>query len=72
MTVTLGIDAGSVAVKALALSDGRPIGWLEEPTRPDISAQCRGLLGRTLRHCDLAEGDVTALCATGYGRNLVA
>lgn len=69
MTVKVGIDVGSVAVKALALADGIPVRWLEEPTRPDISAQCSALLEELLAALSCATGPT--ICATGYGRNLV-
>lgn len=68
MNLSVGIDVGSVAVKAMVLADGRPAVWVEEPTRPDICAQCTDLLERLFADCD-GRGPV---CATGYGRNLVA
>jgi len=67
MSVTVGIDVGSVAVKLVVLRDGRPVQWLAEATRPDISAQCVDLLARSA-----AEGaEPQYVCATGYGRGLV-
>jgi len=68
MAVTVGIDVGSVAVKVLVAADNRPVSWLEEPTRPDISAQCEALLAQACGR----EGRAAAVCATGYGRNLAA
>ena len=68
MTHCLGIDVGSVAVKVMALADGRPAAWLTEPTRPDIAGQSRALLAEARRRAGL-EGGPT--CATGYGRRLV-
>ncbi|MCD6416486.1 MAG: hypothetical protein J7M08_07310 [Planctomycetes bacterium] len=63
MSVSIGIDAGSVAVKVVVLADGRPTRWTEQPTRPDVTSQCTALLK------DMAEPD--AICATGYGRGAV-
>jgi len=64
MSTAIGIDVGSVAVKVVVLSDGRPGRRLKEATSPDVAAQCRALLGEV--------GRPSAVCATGYGRNLVA
>ena len=44
MVITAGIDVGSVAVKAVALADGRPAAWLEGRTTADIPAQCSVML----------------------------
>jgi predicted CoA-substrate-specific enzyme activase len=74
MSVTLGIDVGSVALKAMAVRDERPIAWFEEATRPDIAAQASAALARLRGMCGLAPGGDEsdgAACATGYGRNLV-
>lgn len=68
MALSLGIDVGSVAVKLMALRDGRPAAWFEEPTRPDMAAQCAVALERLL---GMAGGGPVRACATGYGRNLV-
>ncbi len=70
MDLAVGIDVGSVAVKAMALAAGSPVAWLEEPTRPDASAQCERVTAELVARCgpQAAVGD---LCATGYGRNLV-
>ncbi len=68
MPLTLGIDVGSVAVKLMAVRDGRPAAWFEEPTRPDMAAQSAAALER-LR--GMAGGEPSGACATGYGRNLV-
>ncbi len=65
MTVSLGIDVGSVAVKAVVVDDDRPVKWRIEATRPDIAAQC------TVLRAELCDVDAP-VCATGYGRNLVA
>ena len=71
MEFTVGIDAGSAAVKALAFGGGRPLAWLQEPTRPDVRAQCGELLGRLGAEPDLDGARPQVVCATGYGRNLV-
>lgn len=68
MAITAGIDAGSAAVKLVTLADGVPVHWAAEPTRPDIQAQCAGLLARSATQTG-AEPD--ALVSTGYGRRLV-
>jgi len=67
--VAIGIDVGSVAVKLMALADGRPVFWAQEPTRPEIPGQCAALLERARRECASDGGWV--VCATGYGRHLV-
>ena len=71
MSVTLGIDVGSVALKAMAVRDERPLAWFEEATRPDIARQASAALERLRGMCGLEAGTVAGACATGYGRNLV-
>jgi len=70
MPVTVGIDVGSVAVKVLCLTDGRPQWWWEEPTRPDIARQCAALLREARTRCGSGRRRLK-VCATGYGRKLV-
>jgi predicted CoA-substrate-specific enzyme activase len=69
MALSVGIDVGSVAVKAVAVAEDRPLAWLEERTTPDIPAQCSAMLGEIASRCGGAPGRV---CSTGYGRRLVA
>jgi len=69
MTTVAGIDAGSVAVKAVLMSDDRPVAWLKQGTRPDMAGQCREMLERLPAEAG-AGGQPSAFCATGYGRNL--
>ncbi len=71
MALTVGVDAGSAAVKALVLADGRPLAWLADGTGADLKAQCAGLLARVLE-CPQVNGlRPDGVCATGFGRNLV-
>lgn len=63
MSTSIGIDVGSVAVKVVVLTDGQPTGRLREATSPDVVAQSRALLEKAAGR--------GAVCATGYGRNLV-
>ena len=46
MGLTVGVDAGSAAVKGLVLADERPVAWLAEGTRPDLRAQGAELVER--------------------------
>jgi predicted CoA-substrate-specific enzyme activase len=71
MTTAIGIDVGSAAVKVVALMDGRPAAWLEEPTRPAVGAQSRALVAEGRRRAGMDPEAVVPLCATGYGRNLL-
>jgi predicted CoA-substrate-specific enzyme activase len=66
MSISLGIDAGSVAVKAVAVQDGRPAAWARQATSPDLAAQCTAML-QELREA----AGAGPVCATGYGRKLV-
>ncbi|MBS3761855.1 MAG: hypothetical protein KGZ25_01005 [Planctomycetes bacterium] len=72
MSLAFGIDAGSVAIKAIAVRDNRPIIWRKIRTGADVSSQCAGLLGK-LRD-DIPGEDVadSRICSTGYGRNLIS
>jgi predicted CoA-substrate-specific enzyme activase len=65
--IALGMDAGSVAVKAVAVRDDQPVAWREQATSPDLAEQCR----RMLQQLRQAAGGSGPTCATGYGRNLV-
>jgi (R)-2-hydroxyacyl-CoA dehydratese activating ATPase len=71
MSVLIGIDVGSVAVKLMALRDGQPAAWFEEPTRPDMAVQSAAALERLRGMCGAAPDEPAGACATGYGRNLV-
>ncbi len=70
--LTIGVDVGSVALKAVALSDGRPAAWLQEPTSTDIPAQSRGAVDQLRGRLEGEASPAAPVCATGYGRNLVA
>ena len=72
MNYTVGIDAGSAAVKVLAFGDGSPLAWLKEATRPDISGQCAVLLRELLAAAPLSGREPRCVCATGYGRRLAS
>jgi predicted CoA-substrate-specific enzyme activase len=69
MAPVIGIDVGSVAVKAVLLDDGQPLQWHTEATAPDVAAQCQALVQQVAEQggCD----SLPPACATGYGRNLV-
>jgi len=69
---TVGIDAGSAAIKLVAMGEDRPLARLQEATGPDISAQCAALIGRLLEAPALKRTEARFICTTGYGRNLVA
>ena len=71
MVYSVGIDAGSAAVKVLAFGEDRPLAWIKEATSPDISGQCAGLVARLLADRALCGGERGRVCATGYGRRLV-
>ena len=64
----IGIDVGSVAVKALCFADGSPFSGRHEPTAPDIQEQTARIM-RDLKH--EVDCDIELACATGYGRKLV-
>jgi len=71
MEAIVGIDVGSVAVKAVLVAGEKPIGWLKEPTGPNIARQCESLLQRLCQSCDVHAQEAAKVCSTGYGRNLV-
>ncbi len=64
----IGIDVGSVAVKAVAFADDTPIGRRQEPTAPDIREQSTRILRELRRQLN---SDHPHICSTGYGRKLV-
>ncbi len=71
MRFTVGVDAGSVALKLVAFGDGRALAWLQEATRPDMSAQCAGLMDRLLSAPELMGGEAgTGLFLEVMGRAL--
>jgi predicted CoA-substrate-specific enzyme activase len=72
MGVLIGIDAGSVAIKAIMLDeDSRPLAWLKECTGHDVAGQCGQLVEKLTNMVD-SGGSIDAICGTGYGRNLVS
>lgn len=71
MEPMIGIDVGSVAVKVVAFADGTPLAWLKEPTAPDIRDQSRRILRRLREDGPPDVRNAAAVCATGYGRNMV-
>ena len=71
MALSIGIDAGSAAVKAMALGAGRPIAWLAEPTSPDLKAQTASMLADLLADSHVTGRRPESVCATGFGRSLV-
>ena len=69
---TIGIDAGSVAVKVVLLAGDAPRAWLQEPAGPDVAGQCKSILSRLAGQAGSAAAAPGDVCATGYGRNRVA
>ena len=64
----IGIDVGSVAVKAVAFAGDTPVSRFHEPTAPDVREQSTRVLHTIRQELDSAEPKVYA---TGYGRKLV-
>jgi len=71
MGLTVGIDAGSAAVKAVAMEAGLPLAWRKEPTSPDLRAQSSRMLGELMLSVDANARQQAHVCSTGYGRYLV-
>jgi predicted CoA-substrate-specific enzyme activase len=65
----VGIDVGSAAMKVVAVREGQPVFRLEEPTQTNVAAQAAAALEHAREACTAGKERV---CATGYGRNLVA
>ncbi len=65
----IGIDSGSVAVKAVLMDEERLLKIVSEPTGADTAEQCRRLI-ETLRGFNGSQN--VRVCATGYGRELVS
>jgi len=71
MNSTIGIDAGSAAVKLVALQGDRPVARVQEHTSADVASQCRRLLEALHASVQVAGAEAQCICATGYGRDLV-
>ena len=67
----VGIDIGSVAVKAVLFDDGKWIDRLVAPTGWSPKDSGEDALRRLLEKNGLGRGDVARIVATGYGRNAV-
>ncbi len=66
-----GIDIGSITAKSALIKDNKLLGTRVIPTgyNPVISGQ--KVFSDLLAHSKISHGDVTAIVATGYGRNSV-
>lgn len=66
--VTVGIDVGSTATKAVLLIDGRIAGQAVIATGWDPKQAGRDVYDSLLHKNDLHQDDITAVVGTGYGR----
>ncbi len=71
MTVTLGIDIGSISTKAVALIDGRVVFDSVRLTGYNTKNASRSIL-KDLEDAGLDPSSIENVVATGYGRNSVA
>jgi len=65
--ITAGIDIGSVATKAVVLSDGKPVGKALVQTGTDPRAAAAEVLSQALAQAGLRESELPRV-VTGYGR----
>ncbi len=65
--ITAGIDIGSVATKAVVLSDGKVVGRALLKTGTEPRAAAAGALAQALGHADAGEAGLPRV-VTGYGR----
>ena len=71
MTITLGVDAGSVLCKVVLLRDRQVAAWRAVPTRGDLVSVIQPLLADLLSEVGLVRSDAAALAATGRFRQMV-
>ncbi|GHV31855.1 2-hydroxyglutaryl-CoA dehydratase [Synergistales bacterium] len=72
MTVKIGLDLGSTAIKAVMTIDDRPVWSGLRPTAPGQENVAKGLIGEGLSALDLRDGDIFGIASTGYGKKLFA
>ena len=72
MTITAGLDAGSVLCKAVVLRERKVVAWRAVPTQGDLAMVTGPLLADALEQAGLARADLAALGATGRFRQAVA
>ena len=69
--LTMGVDIGSSASKCIILQNGENIvSKAVVPVGAGTSGPGRAM-GEALAACGKSSGDITFVCATGYGRNSV-
>lgn len=68
--ITVGIDLGTAAVKAVFI-EGRSLLWSKAlPTVPQYVKVCEQLIEDGLKALRLKKEDIAAIAATGYGKRL--
>lgn len=66
--VYAGVDVGSVAAKAVILSDREILSFVIEPTGWSPKEAGRAVLAKALAQAGRTQADVNSVVATGYGR----
>ncbi|MGB9660933.1 MAG: acyl-CoA dehydratase activase [Moorellaceae bacterium] len=68
MSVTAGLDLGSLSTKAAIVREGKLISWVIRPTGRGGSAVAEKALEEALAKAGLRREEVQTIVATGYGR----
>ena len=69
--ITAGIDIGSVATKAVVLSDGKVLGKAVAKTQIDQRATAETVLAESISQSRIKRSDIKAIATTGYGRRSI-
>ena len=70
MTLNIGLDLGSTAIKMVIIDEDRPVWHSRTPTAPGQEAVARKLISQALEQMGLDEGRIRGVAATGYGKKL--
>ncbi len=70
--VSIGIDVGSITIKAAAVEEGKLLGTLVDETGYDPSKAAERIFKDLLSRLDIPSSRVDGIVATGYGRRSVS
>ena len=70
MTLNIGLDLGSTAIKMVIADGDRPVWQSHTPTAPGQEAVAKKLIDQALEQLALDAGQVNGVAATGYGKKL--
>jgi len=71
MTITVGIDIGSLATKVVLMKDNKVLDYTIERSRHSFKERAREIVDEMLKKHSLSMKDVNSILGTGYGRHQI-